>query len=222
MALRQHCWPRRCGKAGPYLLGSLEAEADVLVVAGELLLAALAQQHPLLVLEDRRLLLVGPLGLRGDRRASRRALGAEPPPGPRWTPTPAPGPGSWLVAGAPPCTPGPPARSQASCRLRSHSPAPAGPTHAGWQPPARRRPGAGRVQAVPRPRARPVAARSHLRVRHLAPRGGKEPAAPRGAAYPAGRGERRKWRHRLGRGSAARGPPWWLGCLRKHSESILA
>ncbi|KAG8140909.1 hypothetical protein E2320_003537, partial [Naja naja] len=40
------------------LLGGLEAQADVLVVAGQLLLAGVTQQHPLLVLEDGGLLLI--------------------------------------------------------------------------------------------------------------------------------------------------------------------
>lgn len=56
--------------AVPHLLGSLEAEADVFVVAGQLFLATLAQKHPLLVLEDGGLLLVGTLGLRGARKGS--------------------------------------------------------------------------------------------------------------------------------------------------------
>lgn len=197
--LRQRCRPRRCGEAGPYLLGSLEAEADVLVVAGELLLAALAQQHPLLVLEDRGLLLVGPLRLRGDRGASRRALGAENPPGPSLGPHPRPGARLLAGSGGSPRHPGTPCPPAGLLPPPQPPPRPIRPAPCRMAAPSPR-------EAGPRPGAGPVAARPHLRVRHLEPRGGKGPGAPRGAAYPAGRGERRKWRHGVGAGQRGSGP----------------
>lgn len=58
------------------LLRCLEAQADVLVVSRELLLASFAKQDPLLILKDGRLLLVGTLGLpkRRTRQVSREQV----------------------------------------------------------------------------------------------------------------------------------------------------